>query len=152
MSAAAAVSIESTPSAGVSVTRATPVLKKSRPLAHGGLRAVLDDVDDRLHAELGHLHRILLAGGVDDTIDDVLHAGVFPLLIETTRTSSGLFPAACNACEAPYAAAVEVRGRPVHLLDRYTSPARRPSSTTTGGMSRACTTCSMDCAGKRVKR
>ena len=58
----------STPSAGLSVTSATPVLKKSRPVGGRRLLAAAGDLGDRLHAEGRHLQRVLLRGGADDAV------------------------------------------------------------------------------------
>ena len=65
----------STPSTGVSVTRATPVLKKSSPLVTSGAGAACGELRDGLHAELGHLDRVLLAGGLDHALLDAADAG-----------------------------------------------------------------------------
>ena len=64
----------STPSTGLSVTSATPVSKKSLPSVGCRLGAVLGVGGDRLDAQRRHQQRILLRGGADHAVRDVLHA------------------------------------------------------------------------------
>ena len=68
-------SIDSTPSAGLSVTSATPVSKKSLPSVVAGRVPSSANCGDRLDAERGHLQRVLLRGGADHAVLDVLDAG-----------------------------------------------------------------------------
>ncbi len=68
-------SMLSTPSTGLSVTSATPVLKKSRPRTCLRLGTTVGDLGDGLHAELRHLQRVLLRGRADDA---GLDAGLTP--------------------------------------------------------------------------
>ena len=81
-----AVVIDSTPSAGLSVISVTPVSVKSLPSVFCRQLAGVSELLDRLDSHRGHQQRVLLRGGADHAVDDVLHAGQ-PPSIETISTS-----------------------------------------------------------------
>ena len=66
----------STPATGLSVTRATPVSKKSSPGVTAGFSPVALELGDRLDAQLGHLDRVLLRRRADRAVLDRLDARV----------------------------------------------------------------------------
>ena len=90
------VSIELTPTAGLSVTRFTPVSKKSLPSVGFGLVAGLGEGCDRLDAERSHQQRILLRRGADHSLGDRFFTPGQPPSTETIRTLPSM-PTALSA-------------------------------------------------------
>ena len=74
----------SSPSTGLSVTRATPASRKFRPGVTAGSRRRLAIFAIGLDAELGHLQRVLLCGGADDAALDRVMPGLQPPSTDTT--------------------------------------------------------------------
>ena len=68
------MSLDSTPSTGLSVISVTPVSMKSLPAGGSGFLPSLAKSTTACDAHLGHLQRVLLRGRADDAVLDVLHA------------------------------------------------------------------------------